>query len=490
MSAKVRVGMTRERPPAACGDCPPFQGGQLRLKAIGRRSGFAVILILLLPAVLSLHAQTPVTPLQLVHPQGENAPPQVFTLQDALDRAKRFDVQVQTAISDAAAAREDRAQAKSSLLPSIINTTQYLGTQGNGVLPTGRYVTNDGVHVYREQGIAHQDINANTFVKTNIRRADAAQALALAKIEIAQRGLGVTVTKNYYALVTSQRRYVTAQQALQTAQRFLDVTQRQENAGQAAHADVVKAQIQYEQQRAGFQEAMLVMENARINLAVLLFPGLNENFTVVDDLDSPRNLPPFSDVQTMAQRQNPDLRVAEATLREADLDIRIAREAYLPLLAIDAHYGIEANAFALHSTVAANPEKGLLPNPGYFIEAHFDVPIWDWGIRKSKVRQAQTRQELAQTQLTQAQRQIAANLYAFYNEAVAAREAVDGLRRVADLAAQSLQLVELRYGAGESTAFEVVDAQKTLVDARNAYDDAQTRYRVAISTLQTLTGSF
>jgi outer membrane protein TolC len=106
------------------------------------------------------------------------------------------------------------------------------------------------------------------------------------------------------------------------------------------------------------------------------------------------------------------------------------------------------------------------------------------------VRQARTRQELAQTQLTLTQRQLMANLYAYFNEAAAAREAVEGLRRAADLAAQSAQLIELRYGAGESTAFEVVDAQKTLVDARNAYDDAQTRYRVAIATLQSLTGSF
>ena len=85
---------------------------------------------------------------------------------------------------------------------------------------------------------------------------------------------------------------------------------------------------------------------------------------------------------------------------------------------------------------------------------------------------------------------MVANLYAYYNEAIAAREAVEGLRRAADLAAESLRLVELRYGAGESTAFEVVDAQKTLVDVRNGYDDAQTRYRVAIAQLQTLTGSF
>jgi len=85
---------------------------------------------------------------------------------------------------------------------------------------------------------------------------------------------------------------------------------------------------------------------------------------------------------------------------------------------------------------------------------------------------------------------LVANLYLYYNEALTARAAVDASRRSAELATESLRLVNLRYQAGESTALEVVDAQKTLVDTRNAYDDAQTRYRVALSQLQTLTGKF
>jgi outer membrane protein TolC len=203
---------------------------------------------------LPLHGQTIAPqPLQLAHPQGEAAPPLVLTLQDALERARKFDLNVQSSIADAATAREDRAQAKQSLLPTITNSTQYLGTQGNGVLPTGRFVTNDGVHVYREWGVLHEEFNANTFLKTNVRRAEAAQAVALAKVEVAQRGLVVTVTRNYYTLTANQRKYATAQMALQGAQRFLDLTQRQEQAGQVAHADVVKAQVQYEQQKAAFQ---------------------------------------------------------------------------------------------------------------------------------------------------------------------------------------------------------------------------------------------
>src|SRR5262249_12429170 len=151
----------------------------------------------------------------------------------------------------------------------------------------------------------------------------------------------------------------------------------------------------------------------------------------------------------------------------------------LPSVTIDGIYGIEANAFALRSTVAAFPEAGPLPNPGFFITASLNVPIWDWGALRSKVKQAQIRQRQAETQLSQAQRQLVANIYAAYNEAIAAQSAVASMRHAADLATESLRLTNLRYQAGESTALEVVDAQNALVTVRNAYDDAQARYRLA-----------
>ena len=45
-------------------------------------------------------------PLQLVQPPGQAAPPPVITLQDALDRAKNLDGRVQSAMADAAVARD------------------------------------------------------------------------------------------------------------------------------------------------------------------------------------------------------------------------------------------------------------------------------------------------------------------------------------------------------------------------------------------------
>ena len=55
----------------------------------------------------------------------------------------------------------------------------------------------------------------------------------------------------------------------------------------------------------------------------------------------------------MTSKENPDMRVAMETAREAELDVKLAKSAFLPTITVDADYGIEANCFALHCTRAA-----------------------------------------------------------------------------------------------------------------------------------------
>jgi outer membrane protein len=252
----------------------------------------------------------------------------------------------------------------------------------------------------------------------------------------------------------------------------------------------VKAQLQSEDQQQSFDDAAVAMATTRLSLAVLVFPTLNENFTVVDDLESGPVLPSFDDVRMLAEKDNPEMRAALQAVRQASFDTEAARNARLPNLSVDFTYGIEANAFALHSTVAAFPEGGILPNLGFGVVANLTIPVFDWGAQKSKVRQAQVRETQLQNQASQAQRQIAANLQLNYDEAVGARAAVNRARTAMELATEALNLSNNRYIGGVAPASEVVDSQNALVKARNDYADAQTRYRVAIANLQTYTGSF
>jgi len=432
------------------------------------------------------------SPFQLAQPvePGQASPHVTVTLQDALARAEKNDAQYSAAVTDAKMAKEDHVQARAAGLPSLGLETAALLTQGNGVIPTGRYVTNDGIHVYRQWGVVHQDFSASTLTMLGDRRGAALEALALAKAEIARRGLRVTVTKDYYALVVSQRKYATAQESRQQSERFLTMTKDQERQGEAAHSDVIKAQIQFNQQQALLRDAQLQMENDRLTLAVLLFPTLTENFSVVDDLDQGQSLPPFADARAMAARENPDLRVAIEAVRDSSLGVSAARYALLPSITTDLDYGIEANDFALRSRVAAEPAKGPLPNVGYFATITLNLPVWDWGTLRSKLRQAEYHRQQARVELTLAQRQTISELYSSYNEAQTAKSSVDTLRETATLATEGLRLTTLRYQAGQASALEVVDAQNTLSQARNAYDDGQARFRLALAQLQTLTGSF
>jgi len=417
--------------------------------------------------------------------------PLTITLQDALQRARLNDPQYRSAVTDLGLAREDRVQARAGLRPNVNYNNSFIYTQGTGPLPAGctslaagcptsRFIANNGVHEYISQADVHQALSLTTFA--DYRRSAAALAQARAKAEIATRGLVVTVTQAYYGLVVAQRKYATAQRADAEAQRFLDISVKLENGGEVAHADVIKARIQAQQQQRDLQESQLDMERSRLDLAVLLFPDFNQDFTVVDDLQALEPLPTFEEVEAAGKKNNPELRSALAGFEAANHEVTAAWGGLLPALSVDYFYGIDSNEFAIRT-------HGIR-NLGYSTVATLQIPVFSWGADRSKLKQAELRRDQAQVELTHTQKELLSHLRQFYLEAKTARSEMESLASSAEIAAESLRLTTMRYQAGESTVLEVVDAQNTLTQARNSYDDGQARFRVAVANLQTLTGTF
>ena len=415
---------------------------------------------------------------------GWAAPPPAapaISLEDAITRARVNVQQVYSADLAARIAHEDTVQAKAALLPTVNLANQFIYTQPNGT-PSGVFVSNDGPHVYNNQAVVHGDIFAPAK-RADYRKAQALEAVAQARAEIASRGLIAVVVQNYYALVSARRKAGNAEQSLKEAQQFLDITRKQEQGGEAAHADVVKAEIQAEQRERDRQDAQLASEKARLALAVLVFPDYGQDYSVVDDLEKAPALPPLNEIQTMGARGSPDVRAAEATVAAGTHELASNRAALLPSLSVDYFFGINANQFA-----AYNAENQRLL--GSVAQAQLNIPVWTWGAARSRIRQSELRLEQSRKDLSFTRRQLLANLNSFYLEADSAAMQVASLRHSMDLAGESLRLTLLRYQAGEAAALEVADAQSTLAQARNAYDDGLVRYRVAVAGLETLTGAF
>lgn len=423
--------------------------------------------------------------------QQPSSAPLTLTLQDALSRARTNSVEFQSAATDAAVAHEDTVQTRAGLLPSVNYHNQYLYTQGSGIPPstvtpsaattsTPRFIANNAVHEYVSQGIAEETLSLAQW--SDYRRARALEAVARAKSEIAARGLVVTVVQDYYGLLSAQRKYANAQLAAMEAQRFLDLSRKLEHGGEVAHSDVIKAQIQANDRQRDLREAQLAMDKARLELAVLLFPKFEENFTIIDDAELAPPLAAFEDFARVAQTNNADVRLSNAALNAAGHELASARAGYLPSLTLDYFYGIDAPQFATHGPDGVN-------NLGYSAAATLNIPIWNWGATRSKVVQADLRQKQARRALSQSQRKLLADIRTLHAEAATALAELELLKSSADLAAESLRLTNLRYQGGEATVLEVVDAQNTLTQARNAWSDGAVRYRSALANLQTLTGT-
>ena len=404
----------------------------------------------------------------------------IIDFKSALERARKHANVLQSAGLAAQIATEDRLQTKSTLLPAVSLFNQFTYTQPNGT-DTGVFIANNGPRVYTTQVNVHEDLSLTK--RYEYQRSIAAEAAAKARIEIATRGLVAAVIQSYYGVVLAEHKLKNAEQGVIEADRFLDITQKQERGGEVSHADVVKAQLQSDQRKRDTQDAQLAIEKAKVSLAVLIFPDFTQAFRVADELETLAAAVPERDVmESTAKAKSPELNVARLTLQQEDQGVNAARSAYYPSLTFDYFYGLNASQFAYRGPL------GQL-NLGNSAIVSVTVPVWSWGALQSRVRQAKLRQQQAKLDLNLTERQLGANIYAFYLETQVAGRQIDSLRRSAALAAESVKLTLLRYAAGEATALEVVDAQTTLIQARNGLDDGLARFRIALGALQTLTGT-
>jgi outer membrane protein TolC len=412
-----------------------------------------------------------------------------ISLDEAIRRAEANEPAFAASMADSKVAALDRSIARSALLPNVVYHNQVLYTQPNGEKnqagqgvgsqPSPRFIANNAVREYASQGMVNETIGMAGIAE--VKRADAAAAFAAAQLEVARRGLVATVVNLYYSLLAADKKVAVAERAAGEADSFVDLTQKRETAREAAHADVIKAQLEQQQRHRDLEDAKVAAEKARLELGVLLFPDPRTPY-VEETASIRQDIPTRAEVEAAASANNPDIKSAFAALRQSDAEVLAARAAYLPDLGLNFTYGIDAPQFA-----ANGPDN--VRNLGYSAAVTLDIPVWDWLSTQHKVKQSEIRRNAARVALTAAQRRLVAELDEFYSEALAAHNQLASLDASVQTAMESLRLTKLRYTAGEATVLEVVDAQNALTLAENAREDGRVRYELTLANLQTLTGT-
>ena len=433
----------------------------------------------------AISAQAPAANQPVGPAPAADALPVVITLEEAIHRAQTVDSSFVSAEASHRISRLDRAIARNGLLPSAVYLNQFLYTQGNGLhessttAPAPIFIANNATREYISAASVTETVGLAGV--SGVRRADAAAAMAAAELEVARRGLVAAVTGLFYSSIAANNKLAVAERARQEAMDFSKLTGQREDAREAAHADVVKAQLQQQQRQRELQDATVAAEKARLELGVLLFPDPRTAYSLQADA-APAPLAPRSDIEQAAAKNNPEIKSALASLNVSNAEVLAARAAYLPDLGLNVTYGIDAPQFAV------NGPDGVR-NLGYSASVTLDIPLWDWLSTQHRLKQSEIRRDVAKVALTATQRQLIARLDEAYSEATAARDQLASLEASVSTAGESLRLTKLRYNGGEATVLEVVDAQSAFVMAENALEDGRVRYESARADLQTLTGT-
>lgn len=287
-----------------------------------------------------------------------------------------------------------------------------------------------------------------------------------------QNESALSAKNNFFTVLKDQESVNVNQEQVTDATENVRITQARFQAGSAAQYDVLTAQVTLANNRQALETSLNQLNIDRANLNNLL--GVDPNIPVT--LQAPP-LPPLSrryDLNQSTQaafERRPELRQAANNITIAQRLIKLAGGTLQPTFGI----GASANYSGPGTTIGSHDT--------YNLSAQLNIPLYDGGTTRSRVRQAQT--DLQTQLITRGQLQQNVKLevrQAILNVGNAqAQNATAGVG--VNQAEAAVRLAQIRYQNGLGTFLDVLNAQAQLATARNNLATAQFNYQTSLAQL-------
>lgn len=368
---------------------------------------------------------------------------------------------------------------KISANPTVIYNTPSLGRVTVGTPRPPSFLGANAITEYQATAMAAGEIDTSGRLKASKRRAFALLEAAKFGTEIARRDLIRATNEAYFGLAFAIAQRNAAELNLQAALDFENTTKLLVEGGEIPPIDLVKAQIQTTTRRDEIEQTKIIETMNENNLKIYL--NFDESqMVVIDDLQIDVPMPAeLAQFTIEAVRQRPELEQFNAQKLAAQEEIKIARAERKPQIS----YSLEAGAI----TDSFRPNR-IGSSTGIRGTVSVNVPIFDWGISKSRQTQAELRAKVAESSKLFAERQFIADFNSNLTVAKAAATRIRALAVNLQNAERVLSVAIDRYKAGETQILEVTDAQNLIVTQRLALLQAIFDYQIAKARLRQATG--
>lgn len=388
-----------------------------------------------------------------------------LSLQDAINLGLKHNLGVLLSSSDTRAARGQRWQELSALLPRV-TASPYVAESKINLAEVG--LGNAAANVFHISPAvgpfsyfdARAAVSQSLFDWKSINAArSAGQSVKSADYTLldAHDLVILTVGNVYFQAIADEARIETAQAQVQTAQSLFDQATDQVTAGTAADIDALRSEVELQTREQQLIQAKNDFAIQKITVArvIGLAPSQEFDLPVKSPYQPLENLT-IDEALKRAYASRSDYRAAVTDVRAAELSRRAAVAGYFPSLSFNADYG----------TGGAHPSDSTRV---YDVRGTLSIPIFTGNSVHGDIQQADARLEQARERLDNLRAQIEADVRTALLNLQSSSEQVKVARRNVDLADQTLAQSRDRFTAGVTDTVEVVQSQEAVASAHERY---------------------
>jgi len=253
---------------------------------------------------------------------------------------------------------------------------------------------------------------------------------------------------------------------------FLKRTQARYNAGTAAKLDVIKAQVDLAQADNDLIANELDIANAQAALNRFIGRVIGAPIAPVDTLEVPPPLPDSQTIEQTALQNRPELTQLESEQRGAKATSSLLRQFWIPDFTLGASHDYAQPGAPLFSTGIALP-----------------IPLFFWQHSQGELAESRYRERELAASYRDLRAQVTQDVRSAYATASTSLRQVLFLRdELVPSAREAFRVASVSYSLGGSSALEVLDARRTLLDAENQLADALASANIARADLERALG--
>ena len=253
------------------------------------------------------------------------------------------------------------------------------------------------------------------------------------------------------------------------------------NAGIIYKNDVLRVQVQLNQAELDLTKANDGLKLLKLKMAQLTGMS-NIDFFVKDTIGNDVVL--LEEVSpSMAIVNRPEVKMLKSAIEIEELQSKVLEADRKPTIGLNVS-GVYANGKQVNFT------DGSDDLTSYYGLLNVNIPIFDWGSRKQKVKEQDFKIEAQKLELEETEELVALQIQNAYLELQQSIQKVDISTESLQQADENLRLNQDRFDAGTVTGKDVLEAQVLWQKAHSDVSDAKANHRISKANYKKVIGDF